>query len=71
VTSILSDREKSKTSKVAAEISHDSEDPVASVATFYTQKKKFQSRGGKFTAGQSRSPISKPTNGKYRIPKSA
>jgi hypothetical protein len=30
VTSILSDREKSKTSKVAAGISHDSEDPVAS-----------------------------------------
>ncbi len=71
VTSILADREKSKTSKVAAEISHDSKNPIAFVATFYTQKKKFQSRGGKFTAGQSRLPISKPANGKYIIPKSA
>ena len=70
VTSILADREKNKTNKVAAEISQDSEDPIASVATFYTQKKRFQPRG-KFNAGQSRSPISKPTNGKYRIPKSA
>ena len=69
VTSILADREKSKANKVA-EISHDSEDQVASVATFYTQKKKFQPRG-KFTAGQSRSPIAKPTGDKYRIPRSA
>ncbi len=52
------------------EISHDSDEPTASVATFYTKKKKFQLLG-KFTAGQSLSHISKPTSGKYRIPKSA
>ena len=55
-TSILADRKKNKTNKVAAEISQDSEDPIASVATFYTQKKRFQPRG-KFNGGQSRSPI--------------
>jgi hypothetical protein len=32
----LAEREKNKTNKVAAEISQDSEDPIASVATFYT-----------------------------------
>ena len=40
------------------------------MATVYTQKRKFQPRG-KFTAGQSRSPIAKPTSGKYSNPKSA
>ena len=68
VTSILADKEKSKASKATAEISQ--EDPIASVATFFTQKKRFQPRG-KFTSNQTRSPISKPTGGNYRIPKSA
>jgi hypothetical protein len=53
VTSILVDREMNKTNKVTAEISQDSEDPIVSVATFYTQKKRFQPLG-KFNAGQSR-----------------
>ena len=37
ITSILSDREKRKNGKVTSEISQDA--PIASVATFYTQKK--------------------------------
>ncbi len=45
VTSILADREKNKTIKVAAEISQDSKDPIALVATSYIQKKRFQQRG--------------------------
>ncbi len=61
---------KNKTYKVTAETSQDSKDPIALVATFYTQKKRFQPRG-KFASGQSRSPISNPTYGKHRIPKSA
>ena len=68
ITSILSDREKRKNGKVTAEISQD--EPIASVATFYTQKKRFQPRG-KFTSNQTRSPISKPAGEKYRIPKAA
>jgi hypothetical protein len=39
VTSILTDKEKSKTSRTTTEISQ--EDPIASVATFYPQKKSF------------------------------
>ncbi len=37
--------EINKTNKVVAEISQDSKDPIASVAMFYTQKKRFQPRG--------------------------
>ena len=37
---------------------------------FTLRKKKFQPRG-KFTAGQSRSPIAMPTGDKYRSPRSA
>ena len=70
VTSILADRAKSKSGRIAADVPQD--DSIASVATFYTQKKRFQPRG-KFTSNQSRSPISKPNpaSGKYRFPKAA
>jgi hypothetical protein len=40
VTSILAYREKNQANKIANEIAQDSEDPIASVVTFYTQKKR-------------------------------
>ena len=68
MTSILKDKYKS--GGVVTETSR--EDPIASMATFYTQTKKrpFQPRG-KFTANQTRSPISKAFESKYRIPGAA
>jgi hypothetical protein len=68
VTSILKDKYKS--GGVVTETSR--EDPIASMATFYTQTKKrpFQPRG-KFTANQTRSLISKASESKYRIPGAA
>ena len=68
VTSILKD--KSRPGGISADILR--EDPVASMATFYAQKRSFQPRG-KFQGNQSRSPISKPkaAEGRYRIPATA
>jgi hypothetical protein len=58
-----------KANKVASEISQDSEDPIASVATLYIQKKSSTTR--KVYLGSISFIHIKPTGGEYRIPKSA
>jgi len=68
ITSILEDKDKRRTGKVTAEISQD--EPIASVASFYTHKKRIQPRG-KFTSNHPRSPISKSAGEKDKIPKAA